>query len=98
MINLTVLGVVSLALGLIFFAIAVYRSVKNSQYNDDQFKHYIENICWGALVGTILFFSVICFSVRDHISKSNHQCCEQSVTDSTVVTNQNNSYRYDKQD
>lgn len=85
MINLTILGVVSLALGIGIFVYAILTLVKNSNNNDNMFTQGIANLCWGAIVGSILFFSVMCFSISEHKSKSNHQCCEQSVTDSTMV-------------
>lgn len=84
MINLTILGVVSLVFGLTLFAIAVYQMVKNCGNDDTKFKHYIENLCWGAIVGSILFFSVMCFSISDHKSKNDHQCCEH-CEDSTSL-------------
>ena len=85
MISLTILGAICLAIGIAVFAFAVRESMKNSHGNDELFKESIGNICWGAIVGSILFFSVMCFSISEHKSKSNHQCCEHCEDNTMVI-------------
>ena len=83
MINLTILGIASLVLGITVFVFAVLIAAKHSNGNDNKFKYNIASLCMGAIVGTLLFLSVICFSVRDTMEKECPKCMESA--DSTMV-------------
>lgn len=83
MITLTIFGIAFLALGLTVFVLTVLKAAKNSNGNDNKFKDSIENLCMGAIVGTLLFASVIIFSARDTMKKECPQCMERA--DSTMV-------------
>lgn len=83
MITLTILGIAFLALGLTVFTCTVLKAAKHSNGNDNKFKESIANLCMGAIVGTLLFTSVMCFSVRNTMNKECPQCMERA--DSTMV-------------
>ena len=70
-------------LGITVFVFAVLTASKHSNGNDSRFRDSIASICWGALVGLMLFISVMCFSVRDTTNKECPQCMERD--DSTMV-------------
>ena len=83
MITLTIFGIAFLALGLTVFVFTVLTATKNSNGNDNKFRDSIANLCMGAIVGSLLFSSVMCFSVRDTMNKKCPQCMDRA--DSTMV-------------
>ena len=83
MITLTIFGIAFLTLGLAVFVFTVLAAVKHSNGNDNRFRDSIANLCMGAIVGTLLFASVIIFSARDTMKKECPQCVERA--DSTMV-------------
>ena len=94
MINLTILGIAFLILGLTLFVFTVLSAAKHSNGNDNRFKESIGNLCMGAIVGTILFTSVMCFNVRDTMKKECMQCMERADStmgvDTTMVIDTSN--------
>ena len=84
MISLTILGVICLAIGIAVFAFAVKQSINRCQGNDELFKEFIGNICWGAIVGSLLLVGAVCFSTKE---SDEHHCekCSVELTDSTMV-------------
>ena len=83
MIILTIFGIAFLFLGLTIFVFTVLSAAKHSNGNDNKFKDSIANLCMGAIVGTLLFASVIIFSARDTMKKECPQCISRA--DSTMV-------------
>jgi NO-binding membrane sensor protein with MHYT domain len=83
MINLTILGIAFLVLGLTIFALTVLSAARHSNGNDNRFKDSIANLCMGAVVGVLLFTSMLCFNVQNTLKKESPQCMERA--DSTMV-------------
>ena len=84
MITLKILGAICLAIGIAVFAFAVRESMENSHGNDELFKEFIGNICWGAIVGSLLLVGAVCFSTKE---SDEHHCekCGVELTDSTSL-------------
>ena len=80
-------GIICLMLGAGVFASAVYISASNSKGDDERFKESIGNICWGAIVASLLLcggFAIDVDSKRttDEECRCQTECCE---ADSTMV-------------
>lgn len=84
MISLTILGAICLAIGIAVFAFAVKQSINRCQGNDELFKDFIGNICWGAIVGSFLLMSAVCFTTKE---AEDNRCekCNVELTDSTSL-------------
>ena len=84
MISLTILGAICLAISIAVFAFAVRESMKNSHGNDELFKEFIGNICWGAIVGSFFLMSAVCFTTKE---AEDNRCekCNVELTDSTSL-------------
>lgn len=80
-------GIICLIIGALVFACAVYISAGNSKGDDERFKESIGNICWGAIVASLLLcggFAIDIDSKRttDEECRCQTECCEE---DSTMV-------------
>lgn len=80
-------GIICLIIGALVFACAVYISAGNSKGDDERFKESIGNICWGAIVASLLLcggFAIDVDSKRttDEECRCQTECCEE---DSTMV-------------
>ena len=80
-------GIICLMLGAGVFASAIYISAGNSKGDDERFKESIGNICWGAIVASILLCGAIAIDA-DSKRKTDEECCcqiECCEADSTMV-------------
>ena len=80
-------GIICLMFGAGVFATAVYISAGNSKGDDERFKESIGNICWGAIVASILLCGAIAIDAdskrtTDEECRCQTECCE---ADSTMV-------------
>ena len=85
--ELMLFGIICLMLGAGVFACAVYISAGNSKGDDERFKESIGNMCWGAIVASLLLcgrFAIDVDSKRTTKEECRCQieCCE---ADSTMV-------------
>ena len=85
--ELMIFGTICLILGTGVFAIAVSLSVQNSKGDDERFKESIGNICWGAIVASILLCGAIAIDA-DRKRTIDEECCYQTEcceADSTML-------------
>ena len=87
--ELMIFGTICLILGAGVFAIAVSLSMQNSKGDDERFKESIGNMCWGAIIASLLIcgmFAIDADSKRatDEECRCQTECCE---ADSIMVNN-----------
>ena len=84
---LLLFGIICLMLGAGVFASAVYISAGNSKGDDERFKESIGNMCWGAIIASLL----ICggFAIEESGKRTtDEECCCQTEcceSDSNMV-------------
>lgn len=80
-------GIICLMLGAGVFACAVYISAGNSKGDDERFKESIGNICWGAIVASLLLCGGFAIDVDSKKTTDEGCCChtECCEVDSTMV-------------
>lgn len=85
--ELMIFGTICLILGTGVFAIAVSLSVENSKGDDERFKESIGNICWGAIVASILLCGAIAIDADSKRTTDEECCCQTECceADSTMV-------------
>ena len=81
------LGIICLILGAGVFACAVYISAGNSKGDDERFKESIGNICWGAIVASLLLCGGFAIDVDSKKTTDEEYCCQTECceADSTMV-------------
>ena len=82
------LGIICLILGAGVFACAVYISAGNSKGDDERFKESIGNICWGAIIASLLLCGGFAIVDVDSKRTTDEECCCQTEcceADSTMV-------------
>lgn len=87
MIGLKILGIICISIGIIIATIAVNKSINQSNGNEEKLKGYIDNLCWGSFVGTLIVCGVFCLNCEKPDSKTQNNE-EYIMTDSTL-TNKN---------
>lgn len=82
-------GIICLMLGAGVFATSVYISAGNSKGDDERFKESIGNICWGAIVASLLLCGMFAIEESSKRTIDEECCCQQHgiQSDSTVVNN-----------
>lgn len=85
--ELMIFGTICLVIGAIVFAIAVSLSVQNSKGDDERFKESIGNICWGAIVASLLLCGAIAIDADSKKTTDEGCCCQTECceADSTMV-------------
>lgn len=85
--ELMLFGIICLMLGAGVFASAVYVSVGNSKGDNERFKESIGNICWGAIVASILLCGAIAIDADSKKTTDEGCCCQTECceADSTMV-------------
>jgi hypothetical protein len=85
--ELMLFGIICLILGAGVFACAVYISAGNSKGDDERFKESIGNICWGAIVASLLLCGGFAIDVDSKRTTDEECCCQTECceTDSTMV-------------
>ena len=81
-------GIICLILGAGVFACAVYISAGNSKGDDERFKESIGNICWGAIIASLLLCGGFAIVDVDSKRTTDEECCCQTEcceADSTMV-------------
>ena len=82
------LGIICLILGAGVFACAVYISAGNSKGDDERFKESIGNICWGAIIASLLLCGGFAIVDVDSKRTTDEECrcqTEYCEADSTMV-------------
>lgn len=64
-------GIICLILGAGVFAYAVYISTGNSKGDDERFKESIGNMCWGAIIASLLLCGM--FAIDTDSKKNNRR-------------------------
>lgn len=85
--ELMLFAIICLILGAGVFACAVYISAGNSKGDDERFKESIGNICWGAIVASLLLCGAIAIDAdskrtTDEECRCQIECCD---ADSTMI-------------
>lgn len=70
-----IFGIICLMLGAGVFATAVYISAGNSKGDDERFKESIGNICWGAIVASLLICGLFAIDA-DSNRETDVECVE----------------------
>lgn len=85
--ELMIFGTICLVIGAIVFAIAVSLSVQNNKGDDERFKESIGNICWGAIVASLLLCGVIAIDADSKRTTDKECCCQTECceADSNMV-------------
>lgn len=85
--ELMLFGIICLMLGAGVFACAVYISAGNSKGDDERLKESIGNICWGAIVASLLLCGGFAIDVDSKRTTEDKCCCqtEYCEADSTMV-------------
>lgn len=80
-------GIICLMLGASVFASAVYISAGNSKGDNERFKESIGNMCWGAIVASLLICGAIAIDAYDKKTTNEECCCQTECcgVDSTMV-------------
>ena len=80
-------AIICLMLGSGVFASAVYISAGNSKGDDERFKESIGNICWGAIVASLLLCGAFAIDADSKKTTDDGYCChtECCEADSTIV-------------
>lgn len=85
MIGLTILGIICIFVGIVIATIAVNKSIYQSNGDEEKLKGYIDNLCWGSFVGTLIVCGVFCLSVEN--PDSNIQNNEEYILTDSTLTN-----------
>ena len=80
-------GIICLMLGAGVFASAVYISAGNSKGDAERFKESMGNMCWGAIVASILICGAIAIDADSKKTTDEECCCQTECCemDSTMV-------------
>lgn len=85
MIGLTILGIICIFVGIVIATIAVNKSINQSNGDEEKLKGYIDNLCWGSFVGTLIVSGVFSLSVEN--PDSNIQNNEEYIMTDSTLTN-----------
>ena len=85
--ELMLFGIICLMLGAGVFASAVYISAGNSKGDAERFKESMGNMCWGAIVASILICGAIAIDADSKKTTDEECCCQTECCemDSTMV-------------
>lgn len=83
--ELMIFGTICLVIGSILFAIAVGLSVLNSEGDDERFKEAISNLCWGAIIASLIICGSMAIQADSHKTTDEEhrcqtECCEADST------------------
>ena len=85
--ELMIFGTICLMIGAIVFAIAVNLSIQNSKGDDERFKEAISNLCWGAIVASLIICGAMAIEADSKRTTDEECCCQTECceVDSTMV-------------
>jgi hypothetical protein len=85
--ELMIFGTICLVIGAIVFAIAVSLSIQNSKGDDERFKESIGNICWGAIIASLLLCGGFAIDTDSKRTTDEGCCCQTECceVDSNMV-------------
>ena len=85
--ELMIFGTICLMIGAIVFAIAVNLSIQNSKGDDERFKEAISNLCWGAIVASLIICGAMAIEADSRKTTDEEFCCqtEYCEADSTML-------------
>jgi uncharacterized membrane protein YvlD (DUF360 family) len=85
--ELMIFGTICLVIGAIVFAIAVSLSIQNSKGDDERFKEAIGNLCWGAIIASLIICGSMAIEADSHKKTDEEYCCQTECyeADSTML-------------
>ena len=85
--ELMIFGTICLILGAGVFAIAVSLSMQNSKGDDERFKEAISNLCWGAIVASLIICGAMAIEADSKRTTDKECCCQTECceADSNMV-------------
>jgi uncharacterized membrane protein YvlD (DUF360 family) len=85
--ELMIFGTICLVIGAIVFAIAVNLSIHNSKGDDERFKEAIGNLCWGAIIASLIVCGSMAIQADKHKTTYEEHCCQTECceADSTML-------------
>lgn len=83
--ELMIFGTICLVIGAIVFAISVNLSLQNSKGDDERFKEAIGNMCWGAIIASLIICGSMAIQADSHKTTDEEHCCQTECCEADSI-------------